>query len=70
MSTAENTVVCTYSRRHRTVSYEEYFLRNICQVHDLKISDRLLRSKSFFQNHIPGFMCSVFHSARGGDGVG
>ena len=24
-----------------------------------KISDRLLRSKSFFQKNIPGFICSV-----------
>ena len=29
------------------------------QVHNLKISDRLLRSKSFFQKNIPGFICSV-----------
>ena len=29
------------------------------QVHNLKISDRLLRSKSFFQKQIPGFKCRV-----------
>ena len=29
------------------------------QVHNLKISDRLLRSKSFFQKNIPGLLCSV-----------
>ena len=33
------------------------------QMHNLKISDRLLRSKSFFQKNIPGFICSVFRSA-------
>ena len=46
------------------------FLGKFRQVHNLKISDRLLRSKSFFQENIPGFICSVFRSARGGDGVG
>ena len=35
------------------------FLEKNRQVHNLKISDRLLRSKSFFQKHIPGFICSV-----------
>ena len=35
------------------------FLEKFRQVHNLKISDRLLRSKSFFQKHIPGFICSV-----------
>ena len=39
------------------------FLGKFRQVHNLKISDRLLRSKSFFQENIPGFMCSVFRSA-------
>ena len=34
-------------------------LENFRQVHKLKISNRLLRSKSFFQKHIPGFICSV-----------
>ena len=29
------------------------------QVHNLKISNRLLRSKSVFQKNIPGFICSV-----------
>ena len=29
------------------------------QVHNLNISDRLLRSKSFFQKNISGFICSV-----------
>ena len=46
------------------------FLGKFRQVHNLKISDRLLRSKSFFQENIPGFICSVFRSAWGGDGVG
>ena len=35
------------------------FLEKFCQVHNLKISDHLLRSKSFFQKNIPGFICSV-----------
>ena len=35
------------------------FLENFCQVHNLKISDHLLRSKSFLQKNIPGFICSV-----------
>ena len=35
------------------------FLEKNRQVHNLKISDRLLRSKSFFQKNIPGFICSV-----------
>ena len=59
----------------KAVSYEEIFPRNFGvggvtnflgkfrQVHNLKISDRLLRSKSFFQENIPGFICSVFRSA-------
>ena len=34
------------------------FLEKFRQVHNLKISDRLLRSKSFFQKNIPGFICS------------
>ena len=29
------------------------------QTHNLKISDRLLRFKSFFQKNIPGFICRV-----------
>ena len=33
--------------------------KQIRQVHNLKISNRLLRSKSFFQNFVPGFICSV-----------
>ena len=34
-------------------------LENFRQVHNLKISDRLLRSKS--KNiYMPGFICSVF----------
>ena len=36
------------------------FLDKFRQVHNLKISDRLLRSESFFQNNIPGFICSVY----------
>ena len=35
------------------------FLEKNRQVHNLKISGRLLRPKSFFQKHIPGFICSV-----------
>ena len=35
------------------------FLEKNRQVHNLKISGRLLRSKSFFQKNIPGFICSV-----------
>ena len=34
-------------------------LEKFRQVHNLKISNRLLRSKSFFQKNIPGFICSV-----------
>ena len=34
-------------------------LEKFCQVHNLKISNRLLRSKSLFQKNIPGFICSV-----------
>ena len=34
-------------------------LQKFRQVHNLKISDRLLRSKSFFQKNIPGFICGV-----------
>ena len=37
----------------------KHFLKKNRQVHNLKISNRLLRSKSFFQNNIPGFICSV-----------
>ena len=36
------------------------FLEKFRQVHNLKISNRLLRSKSFFPKNIPGFICSVF----------
>ena len=55
----------------QAVSYEDFFqelfglegskkiLEKFRQVHNLKISDRLLRSKSFFQKNIPGFICSV-----------
>ena len=35
------------------------FLEKFRQVHNLKISDHLLRSKSLFQKNIPGFICSV-----------
>ena len=35
------------------------FLGKFHQVHNLKISDRLLRSKRFFSKIIPGFICSV-----------
>ena len=40
------------------------YLGKFRQVHNLNISDRLLRSKSFFQENIPGFICSVFCSMR------
>ena len=35
------------------------FLEKFRQVPILKISNRLLRSKSFFRKNIPGFICSV-----------
>ena len=35
------------------------FLEKFRQVHNLKISNRLLRSKSFFQKNIPGCIYSV-----------
>ena len=35
------------------------FLEKFRQVHNLKISNRLLRSKIFFQKKNPGFICSV-----------
>ena len=35
------------------------FLEKFRQLQNLMISDRLLRSKSFFQKNIPGFICSV-----------
>ena len=38
------------------------FLGKFRQAHNLNISDRLLRSKTFFQENIPGFICSVFRS--------
>ena len=34
-------------------------LEKFRQVHNLKISNRLLRSKSCFHKNIPGFICSV-----------
>ena len=37
----------------------KYFLEKFRQVHNLKISNCLLRSKSFFQKYIPRFICSV-----------
>ena len=37
----------------------KHFLEKFRQVHNLKISNRLLRSKSFFQKYFPGFICSV-----------
>ena len=37
----------------------KHFLEKFRQVHNLKTSDRLLRSKSFFQKNIPGFICSI-----------
>ena len=55
----------------QAVPYEEFFSRIVWvggvktfleknrQVHNLKISNRVLRSKSFFQKNIPGFICSV-----------
>ena len=35
------------------------FLEKNRQVHNLKISNRLLPSKSFIQKNNPGFICSV-----------
>ena len=35
------------------------FLEKIRQVYNLKISNGLLRSKSFFPKNTPGFICSV-----------
>ena len=37
----------------------KHFLEKNRQVHNLKISNRLVRSKSFFLKDIPGFICSV-----------
>ena len=37
----------------------KHFLEKFRQVHNLKISDRLLRSKSFFQKNTSGLICSV-----------
>ena len=34
-------------------------LENVRQVHNLKISNRLLRSKSLKNIYTPGFICSV-----------
>ena len=34
-------------------------LEKFCQVHNLKISNRLLRSKSLFQKNISDFICSA-----------
>ena len=63
------------SVQYKAVSYEEIFPRNLGlersqnflgkfrRVHNLKISDHLLRSKSFFQENIPGFISCVFRSA-------
>ena len=60
----------TFYGRH-AVFYEEIFqelfglegsknfLGKFRQVHNLKISNRLLRSKSFFQKNVPGFICSA-----------
>ena len=65
---------CLFSKifyGRQAVSYEDFFqelfgleglkkfLEKVRQVHNLKISNRLLRSKSFFQKNIPGFVCSV-----------
>ena len=66
------TACCVYLQ---AVSYEEIFtgiiwvggvkkfLEKFRQVRNLKILDRLLGFKSFFQRNIPGFICSVFRSA-------
>ena len=37
----------------------KYFLENFRQVHNLKISNRLLQPKNFFQTNNPGFICNV-----------
>ena len=61
----------SYGRQ--AVSYEDFFSRIIWvggvkqflekfrQVHNLKISDRLLRSKSFFQKNIPGLYAAYVY---------
>ena len=36
------------------------FLEKNRQMHNLTTSDRILRSKSFFQKYIPGFICSIY----------
>ena len=41
------------------------FLEKFRQVHNLKISNRLLPSKSFFQKNIPGFICSCMFTLFG-----
>ena len=38
----------------------KYFFEKFRQVHNLSISNRLLRSKSFFQKIMSGFLCSVY----------
>ena len=37
------------------------FLEKFRQVHNLKISDRLLRSESFFKKYIPGFIAAYVY---------
>ena len=37
----------------------KHFLEKSRQMHNLKISNRLLRSESFNQNNIPCFICSI-----------
>ena len=37
----------------------KHFLEKSRQVRNLKISNRLLRSESFYQKNIPGFICSI-----------
>ena len=56
----------------QAVSYEDCFqelfrlersknvLEKIRQVHNLKISDHLLRSESLKNIYIPGFICNVY----------
>ena len=61
----------------QAVFYEDFFSRIIWvggvqkspwkfrQVHNLKISNRLLRSKSFFQKYIPGLYAAYVYPFLG-----
>ena len=66
----------------KAVSYEDFFPRNFgagrVKKFPWKISSGAqsehlgpsLTIEEFFQENIPGFICSIFRSAREGDGVG